>query len=362
MKTPALVVLGAVTAAAVIAAGVAVHGRAPSAVRAGVGGGEPVFSSLAGKADSIAQIVITRAGGNTFTLTKKDAQWVLADRGSFPARAEQANKAAEALASLKLMEPKTAKAALLSRLDTDDPTTDSSKATLVTLKNAQGTEIGRVILGKARPDSLENPRAGVYARRPNEARAWLAEGDPKIAPSTADWVERTVVAVKAEQVRRVATVSADGAGLAVSRQKPEDKDFAVENLPAGDKIKNQASVNELANTLDALLLDDVRASGGVEFPANAEKAEFARFDGLVVRLTLAKVKDNTWVKVAAAAEPWNKTEDGKIAAVEPSADAKKEAAELNARLEGFAFKLTESAAKKLATRLADLAEKEEKKS
>lgn len=362
MKTPQLVVLGAITAVAVIAAGVAVHGRAPSAMRAAAGGGEPVFAQLDGKADTIAQIVVTRAGGNTFTLTKKDAQWVLSDRGNFPARAEQVNKAAEALASLKLMEAKTAKPALLPRLDVDDPTTDASKATLVTLKNAQGAEIGRVILGKARPDSLENPRAGVYARRPNEARAWLAEGDPKIAPTTAEWVERTVAALKTENVRRVATVSADGARLAVSRQKPEDKDFSIESLPPDNKVKNQASVNELANTLDTLLLDDVRAAGGVEFPATAEKAEFARFDGLVVRLTLAKVKDDTWVKVAAAAELWNKTEDGKITAVEPTAEAKKEAAELNARLEGFAFKLTESAAKKLTTRLPDLAEKEEKKS
>lgn len=361
MKTPALAVLAAVTAVSVIAAAVVVHGRAPSAVRAGAGGGETVFAALAGKPDAIAQIVVTRAGG-AFTLAKKADRWVLADRGDFPVRGEQVNKAAEALAGLKLMEPKTAKASLLSRLDVDDPTTESSKATLVTLKNAQGAEIGRVILGKTRPDSLENPRSGVYARRPSEARAWLAEGDPKIAPTTADWVERAIVALKTEQVRRIATTAADGAKLEVARQKPEDKDFKIENLPADHKVKNQAAVNELANTLDALLLDDVRAAGAVEFPANAEKAELARFDGLAVRLILAKVKDDTWVKISVAAEPWNKTEDGKTTAVEPTAEAKKEAAELAARLEGFAFKLTESAAKKLQTRMAELAEKEEKKS
>lgn len=361
MKTPQLLALAAVTAATVIAAGAVVQSRAPSAARSASGGGEAVFPSLAGKPDGIAQVVVTRAGG-AFTLAKKDAHWVLADRGGFPARDEQVAKAAEALAGLKLMEPKTAKPALLSRLDVDDPTAETSKATLVTLKNAQGAEIGRVILGKTRPDSLENPRAGVYARRPNEARAWLAEGDPKIAAATADWVERSVVALKAEQVRLVATVAADGARLDVARQKPEDKDFKIGDLPADSKIKNQASVNELANTLDALLLDDVRAAGGVEFPANAEKAEFARFDGLVVRLTLAKVKNDTWVKISVAAEPWNRIEDGKTVAVEPSADARKEAAELAARLGAFAFKVTESAAKKLTTRLADLAEKEEKKS
>ncbi len=361
MKTPQLLALAAVTAATVIAAGVAVHGRAPAAARAASGGGEAVFPQLAGKPDGIAQMVVTRAGG-AFTLAKKDAHWVLADRGDFPARDEQVAKAAEALAELKLMEPKTAKPALLARLDVDDPTAETSKATLVTLKNAQGAEIGRVILGKARPDSLESPRSGVYARRPNDARAWLAEGDPKIAAATADWVERTVLALKTEQVRLVATVAADGARLEVARQKPEDKDFKIANLPPDNKIKNQASVNELANTLDAMLLEDVRAAGGVEFPANAEKAEFARFDGLVVRLTLAKVKNDTWVKIAVAAEAWGKSEDGKTVAVSPTDDAKKEAAELNARLGAYAFKLTESAAKKLVTRMADLAEKEEKKS
>jgi hypothetical protein len=361
VKTPHLVALAAVTAVAAIAAGISVYGRAPSSLRAQAGGGEAVFAGLAGKADDIAQIVVTRSGGNGFTLAKKGEGWTLADRGDFPVRAEQAKKAAEALADLKLMEPKTARASLLSRLDVDDPAAETSKAVLVTLKNAQGAELGRVILGKPRPDSLENPRSGVYARRPNDARAWLAEGDPKIAPAPADWVDRTVLTFKTEQVRRVATQGADGARLEIARQKQEDKDFKIAGLPADTKIKNQAGVNELANTLDALLLDDVRAAGGVQFPAAADRAEFARFDGLVVRLTLAKVKDDVWVKLAAAAEPWIKTEDGKSAPVEPGADAKKEAAELNARLGAFAFKLTESSAKKLTTRLGDLAEKEEKK-
>jgi hypothetical protein len=361
MKTPALIVLAAVTAVAAVSAAVAVQSRAPSVARASPGGGEAVFPALAGKADAIAQVVVTRADG-AFTLARKGEHWVLADRGDFPARDEQVKKSVEALATLKLMEPKTAKAALLSRLDVDEPTTAGSKATLVTLKNAQGAEIGRVILGKTRPDSLENPRAGVYARRTSDARAWLAEGDPKIAAAAADWVERTVLTLKTEDVRLIATTGADGAKLVAARQKPEDKDFKVEALPPETKIKNQASVNELANTLDALLLDDVRAAGSVEFAPNADKAEFARFDGLVVRLILAKVKNDTWVKIAAAAEAWTRTEDGKTTTVEPTDAAKKEAADLNARIGPYAFKVTESAAKKLVTRLADVTEKEEKKS
>jgi hypothetical protein len=361
MKTPALIVLAAVTAATAVSAAVAVQGRAPSAARAPAGGGEAVFPALAGKADVVAQIVVTRADG-AFTLARRGERWVLADRGDFPARDEQVKKSVEALATLRLTEPKTAKASLLPRLDVDDPTAPGSKATLVTLKNAQGGEVGRVILGKTRPDSLENPRTGVYARRPSDARAWLAEGDPRIAPTTADWVDRTVLALKTEDVRLVATTGADGAKLTAARQKPADKDFKVEALPPETRIKNQAAVNELANTLDALLLDDVRAAGSVEFASNADRAEFARFDGLVVRLILAKVKTETWLKIAVAAEPWTRIEDGKTATVEPGDAARKDAADLNARLGPYAFKITESAAKKLVTRLADVAEKEEKKS
>ena len=361
MKTPALIVLAAVTAATVAGAAVVVQQRAPSTLRAAAGGGETVFPALAGKPDAIAEIVVTRADGG-LTLARKDTGWVLADRGGFPARAEQANKAAEALAALKLMEPKTAVPALLARLDVDEPANAGSKAALVTLKNAQGAEIGKIILGKTRPDSLENPQPGVYARKPGDARAWLAEGDPKIAPAASDWVERAVVTLKAETVRQVATVAADGTRLSVSRVKPDDKDYKIDNPPPETKMKNQAGVNELSAALDALLLDDVRAAGAVEFPAMADRAEFRNFDGLAVRLTLAKIKDETWAKIEAAAEPWTKTEDGKTATVEPTDAAKKEAGELNAKLGGFAFKLTESAAKKLVTRMADVTEKEEKKS
>ena len=360
MRTPVLLALAAVTVVAAGAAAFVVRDRAPALNLAT--GGEPAFPAVAGKPEDLGQVVVAR-GDAGFTLQRKGEQWVLAGRADYPVRTEQAQKAAGALANLRLMEAKTAKADLLPRLEVEDPAAKNAKSMLVTLKNAQGAEIGKIVLGKSRPDSLENPRPGIYVRRPGEQRAWLAEGDPRIRLEIADWIERAIVAVKAERVREVATIAPDRARLVVARDKAEDKDFKIASLPEGSKVKNQANVNDLAGTLDTLLIDDVQGATAIPFPASgAEQAEFRTFDGLVLRLTLADRNGEKWVRIEALAEPWRKTEGDKSAMVEPTEDVKKEAADLNARLRNYTFRVSESTAKKIVTRLDDLVEKEEKKS
>ena len=360
MRTPILLALTAVTVIATGAAAFVVRDQAPP--RAASTTGEPAFPSVAGKPNDVAQVIVSR-GDTTLALQRKGEQWGLADRGDYPVRSEPAQKAVTVLANLRLMEPKTAKADLLQRLEVEDPAAKDAKSVLVTLKNAQGGEIGKIVLGKSRPDSLENPRAGIYVRRPGEQRAWLAEGDPRIRLDISDWIERGIVMVKAERVREVATIAPDRSRLVVSRDKEDDKDYKIASLPEGNKVKNQSNVNDLAGTLDTLLIDDVQGATAIPFPASgAEQAEFRTFDGLMLRLTLADRNGEKWVRIEAAAEPRRKTEGDKSSMVEPSDEVKKEAADFNSRLRNFTFRVNESTAKKIKTRLDDLAEKEEKKS
>ncbi len=360
MRTPVLLALAAATVVATGAAAVALREHAPA--RPAATGGEAVFPAVAGKADEVGQMVVAR-GDAGFTLQRKGEQWVLAARGDYPVRAEQAQKAVSALAGLRLMEPKTAKTELLPRLEVEDPAGKDAKSMLVTLKNKEGAEIGKIVLGKSRPDSLENPRPGIYVRRPGEQRAWLAEGDPRIRLDVSDWIERSIVSIKADRVREVATIAPDRSRLVVSRDKADDKDFKIASLPEGHKIKSQSNVNDLAGTLDVLLIDDVQGATAIPFPATgAEQAEFRTFDGLMVRLTVADRNGEKWVRIEATAEPWRKTEGDKTTMAEPSDEVKKEVADLNARLRNFTFRVSESTAKKIVTRLDDLVEKEEKKS
>lgn len=360
MRTPVLIALAAVTVIASGAAAFVVRDKAPP--RPPASGGEAAFPAVSGKPDDVVQLVVAR-GDTTMTLQRKGDQWVLAGRGDYPVRAEQAKKAVTALANLRLMEPKTAKADLLPRLEVEDPAAKDAKSLLVTLKNAQGAEVGKIVLGKARPDSLENPRPGIYVRRPGEQRAWLAEGDPRIKLEVADWIERGLVTIKTERVREVATIAPDRSRLVVSRDKAEDKDFKIASLPEGHKIKSQSNVNDLAGTLDTLLIDDVQGATAIPFPASgAEQAELRTFDGLVVRLTLADRNGEKWVRIETRAEPWRKAEGDKSTMVEPTAEVQKEAQDLNTRLGNFTFRVSESTAKKIQTRLDDLVEKDEKKS
>lgn len=360
MKTPVLIALALVTAASVAGAAALVRDRSPA--RASATGGTPVFPAIQGKPGEVAQLVVARADG-AYTLTRKGDQWVLADRADYPVKADQVAPAVQVLADLRLMEQKTAREPLFARLQVEDPAKPGAKSSLVTLKNGQGQEIGKIILGKSRPDSLENPRAGIYVRKPGDQQAWLAEGDPRLKPAVADWLDKNFLSLKLDRVREVATIAPDRARLVISRAKPEDKDFAIYNQPADTKVKAQGSVNDVAGVLDGISMEDVQAATAIVFPASgANQAEFRTFDGMVVRVTLAEDKGATWGRFEVVTEPWRKTEGDKTVMVEPTDDVKKEAQDLNNRLRNYVFKLNDYTAKKLVTRLGDLTEKDEKKS
>lgn len=360
MKTPVLIALAVVTAASVAGAAVLVRDRNPS--HAAASGGTPVFPAVQGKPGDVAQLVVARADGG-YTLTRKGDQWVLADRGDYPAKAELVTPAIQVLVDLRLMEQKTAREALLPRLQVEDPAKPGAKSTLVTLKTAQGQEIGKIILGKSRPDSLESPRAGIYVRKPGEQQAWLAEGDPRLKPAVSDWLDKNFLSVKLDRVREVATIAPDRARLVINRDKAEDKDFKIYNQPADTKVKNQGTLNDLGGVLDGIAMEDVQPATAIVFPASgANQAEFRTFDGLVVRVTMAEDKGATWGRFEVVTEPWRKTEGDKTVMVEPTDEVKKEAAGLNTRLRNYVFKLSDYTAKKLVVRLDDLTDKVEKKS
>lgn len=360
MKTPVLIALAVVTAASVAGAAVLVRDRSPA--RSSAAGGTPAFPALAGKPGDVAQVVVARADGG-YTLTRKGDQWVLADRADYPAKADQVSPAVAVLADLRLTEPKTQRAELLPRLEVDDPAKPGAKSTLVTLRNAQGQEVGKIILGKSRPDSLEHPRAGIYVRKPGEQQAWVAEGDPRVKAKATDWLDTNFLSLKVDRVREAATIAPDRSRLVINRAKPEDKDFAIYNQPADVKVKAQSGVNDVAGVLDGIAFEDVQAATAIVFPATgASQAEFRTFDGMVVRVTLGEDKGATWGRFEVVTEPWRKTEGDKTTMVEPTDEVKKEAQDLNNRLRNYVFKLNDYTVKKLLTRLGDLTEKDEKKS
>jgi len=340
MPSRGLMVLAVVTALSVAAAAVAEYRRA-AATAAGADGAL-LLPALMQRINEVAAIRVER-GAETLNLVREDGRWSLAEKGGYAARFEAVKTTLVALARLETIEAKTAKPALYPKLQVEDPGSAEANSTRLTLRDAGGATLGAIIVGKTRDGAAGEGRAGVYVRRPDEARAWLADGDPRLPDDAVDWLERDLIDVARERIASARLEPPEGDVVAVSRADASQQNFTLAGVPEGRKIKSAGSVNAVAWTLERLRFDDVRPAAEVDFAA-AGSATFASFDGLTVRVLLADKDDAAWARLEAAAAAGAAPEIGE------------EAAAIRARTDGWAYRLPDHQVEKLRTPLADLIE------
>ena len=150
-------------------------------------------------------------------------------------------------------------------------------------------------------------------------------------------------------------VQPGGETMTSVRIKGKKEEFEVKDLPAGEKIEFQSDVNNMADGLDGLDLEDVKAIGKVTFPADKTvKTEYRTSDGLVVNVELAELADNDfWARFRASL---GEGADG------PASDkVKKEVAKINQRLSKWAYKVPAYKYRYMTRKLEEVLKKEEDK-
>ena len=344
MPSKALIALAAVTALSVLAAAVAVQQR--SAATAVGEAGEPVLPGLMNRINEVATIRVERSDG-PLTLEFEDGEWRLAEKGGYPVRFEAVKTALVALAGLKTIEAKTAKPALYPKLQVEDPGQPGAKSTLLTLFDAADQPLASIIVGKTRDGAMGIGRAGVYVRKPDRARAWLAEGDPKLPDEAAGWLDQKLLNMARDRVAAATLSQPDGSEIELSRPDKDEKNFSLTPLPEGRKIKSAFSVNSITWVPERLFFEDVRRAADIDFAATeTRQATFRSFDGLILRLTLAPKDGEMWARIEASA------------AEDAGPDIAEEVAAITTRAKGWAFRFLDLKTEKLTTLLADLIEPE----
>src|SRR5687768_13437075 len=80
---------------------------------------QPLFEGLLGQLNDVSTIRVTSAGKTTTLQRGEGGVWTIAERGGYPADPARVRELALAFANLQLVEPKTAKAERLARLELD---------------------------------------------------------------------------------------------------------------------------------------------------------------------------------------------------------------------------------------------------
>jgi uncharacterized protein DUF4340 len=298
---------------------------------------QSAFPALTAKLGDVASVTVSR-NGTTMTLIRDGDNWLIAEKGNYPANASKIAQIVRAMAGLTLVEPKTQNPDLYPRLEVEDP--GNGKSALVAVKDKSGGDLAQAIVGKRRYDRLGAGNDGVYLRKPGEAQSWLARGTLDPSGDPASWLDREIIDISEKKIAKVTLTQADGSKLVISRSAPEAK-FAVEDAPADAKLKSETTASGPAAALETLDLDDVKPAGELPVPdKDVVTASFTTFDGLTVDLRLMERDKSNWVAISAAG----------------SGSAEAEAKNIEDKVSRWTYAIPAYKANLLKTKLADLIE------
>jgi hypothetical protein len=337
MRIRTLTVLAAVTIP-VAAAAILLPDQTTTVTPPAAGG--VLLPGLKAKLGQVATMTIT-GGDGTVTLHRApggknpEDGWTWAEKGGYPVPPATIKPILDALPALHGIESKTQRPKLYPRLDLGDPG-KGSEAHLVTLSDASGTALARIVLGKHKTDPAPGAQEREYVRIPGVQLTWLAAPAITLPSEQLDWIDHAIVDIDSNKIKLIAVSPVGGDGVMASRAKTGAK-LAVQELPKGAKLKSDNAGSDLAGGVSSLELGDVRPAAKLA-GSTAGTAHVETFDGLIADLTLAKDNGQTWITVAATG----------------TGAAAKQAAEITARTKGWAYQIDDTHSKMLLTRLDDI--------
>jgi hypothetical protein len=214
------------------------------------------------------------------------------------------------------------------------------------LKDAKGSVLGDVVIGKLNPNLFGTGGAGTYIRRADEKVTWLARGQVELGEEANNWMARQIVNYGQEKVRKVVVANPEGAEIILAKADVKAPNFKIENLPEGRAIKNKDEADPLAGVMWRMMFDDVQKAEKQEWPAKPWVAHYTLWDGYTVRIETAKFGDDFWGRFSAKVDP-------SVTDAKKKAAAEKSVAEINQRTKGWTYMLTAGDSEKLVSKLAD---------
>ena len=324
-------VLGFVTLIAVLAAiWLAFGQRGGSTVDEGVG--QPLVAGLAERINDVTHVHLTGPDGETM-LTRVNGDWQVAERDGYRADADKVREMLVGLVRAERLEPKTANPDRFDRLGLD-----ADQGVTVTLEAGAGERITTVRVGRRRFAGT-NPRTFVLPD--GEERSWLVSSLPSIGSGPVVWLDREVAEVARARLAGVTLTHPGGEVVRITRAGPADTNFTLEGLGEGEALTTPSAANAPATALLSVRADDVARLDAFEDAREAMvDARYHTFDGLTVDVALFTAGGETWAGLTAAYDPAAATEaDAPAAMPDAPADGAQEAAELNRRWAGWAYKL-----------------------
>lgn len=312
-----LVILGSAVLVFAVAAGVVLWQRAAE----GLIRYTPVtfLPGFADKARDAARIEITGHDGR-FVVALTPEGWSLPERGNYPADFNEVRQTLIALAQLTTISPKTSRTDWLHYLSLDNP--PKGTGTDLVVKDGSGAVLAELVFGNVE-ELGGTAGTAIFVRHPGENQSYLAKTIFPLHGAVANWISHSVFDMGPGRLQEIAVTPASGPGYTVGRRLPADM---VSVLKPQGGTPDPRIIDELGFAVAAFAVTDVKPAAALNL-TGATQVSARSFDGLAINLTVVQQGAEYWALVRAVAAPG-------------AADTiQQEAATVNSRAKGWAFRM-----------------------
>lgn len=244
--------------------------------------GDLVLPGLEKALNTVTEVRLTKGDETHATLKKGATDWVVGER-DYPADSGKVRKLLIDLSTLNIVEEKTHNPANYPQLGVEDTT--SAKATGTRVAVVTPAKVYEIIVGKP-----SGAKSG-FVRVPTQEAALLAAPSMTVDADPKRWLDNTLIDIKQERVKAIDEKPAEGPAYTASREKKEQTDFTVSNIPKGRELSSPVAADSIAGALGGMTLDDVHKATSASGDTKVAHAIFHTFDGLDV--DVAGHKDGT---------------------------------------------------------------------
>ena len=226
-------------------------------------------------------------------LTKKSDRWVVENRFQYPADFTKIADFVLKLKRAKIGRQFESTQDTLKRLSLKNPDDkevgESEKGTQIQLEDESGKLLASLLLGKPRKSGTERSFPdGHYVRLDSDPTIYLIDTHfAHLQKEPSDWLDKTLLKVEANEVKKIFCFSADGKTTHYTFQRAEKgTDLQPTALPPNKNL-DKSALNRLARALSSLNIDDVLdPSDDSVFRElkESDTLEYHLFNGMIYRV------------------------------------------------------------------------------
>ncbi|MCW8846385.1 MAG: DUF4340 domain-containing protein [Gammaproteobacteria bacterium] len=292
----------------------------------------PLLPGLSEQINQVTGLVLRDSQGRQVSIRLNDGFWGIEEKQGYPADAGKLRSALLILADAQVLEVKTSRPDMYSRLGVEDPDTPGADNLVLTIV-LPGQERS-LIMGKLAMNS------GTYVRRNGEPTSLLINQALALQADPIKWLTADLLDLGPDVIQRVDIRHPDGSELVITRKDGDGHDFRIEDLPPGREPQSDFVANGIAGALARLSFQDVRRLRQPD-AGTAIQSRFITRKGLVIDLSLQR-NEQPWASFAfSLAEGADQTQEALVQ-------------DYSQRLAGWEYVLAGPSAEQLGKRMEDL--------